>query len=262
MSGEQPEQIWGDTSYLDAVSTLDIVRAYKRRTFELLGARPGMQLLDVGCGPGDDVRALAELVGSGGRVVGVDVREEMIAEARSRSAGQNLPVEFHLASVYQIDFADNTFDGSRADRVFQHLERPQEALAEMVRVTRSDGRVAVYDVDWETLVIDTPDRALTRKLVNYSCDIHATGWAGRMLPRLFRACGLQDIAVEPSTAIIADFVTADRLLEFRPWAEEVQAAGIISAEEGASWLESLEQAKQAGQFFSAITGFIVGGRKP
>jgi ubiquinone/menaquinone biosynthesis C-methylase UbiE len=263
-SMSQPDQqsFWGDTSYLDAVSAMSAAQAYKRRTFELLDAQPGTKILDVGCGPGDDVLALAELVGADGGVVGVDVRTEMIAEARSRAARRDLPVEFQIGSAYQLDFADETFDGCRADRVFQHLDRPQKALAEMVRVTRSGGRVVVFDADWEMLVIDSPHRAVTRKILNYDCDIRANGWAGRALLRLFRASGLQYIAVEQSAGIVTDFATANYAFGLQEMAETAQAAEIISDEERRLWLEYLEQAGREGLFFSAVTGFIVCGRKP
>jgi ubiquinone/menaquinone biosynthesis C-methylase UbiE len=259
---ELQQGFWGDAQYLDAVSAQDAVQRYKRRTYALLDARPGARILDVGCGIGDDVRAMAELVGSTGQVVGVDVREEMIAEARGRSVGLDLPVEFLVGSLYQLDFADDAFDGCRADRVYQHLDRPQDALAEMTRVTRSGGRIVVFDVDWETLAIDMPDRIVTRKILNWGCDMHGSGWVGRSLLRLFRTAGLQDIVVEPITAILTDFATADSLFGFREDADAAQAAGVITADEGQAWLNSLEQARREGWFFCALTCFTACGRKP
>jgi hypothetical protein len=73
-------------------------RAYKHHTFTLLGMQAGHHLLDVGCGTGEDVRALARLVGSNGRVVGLDIREELIAEARKRAA--DTEVEFYVGDIY------------------------------------------------------------------------------------------------------------------------------------------------------------------
>jgi ubiquinone/menaquinone biosynthesis C-methylase UbiE len=78
-------------SYLDTVTTLETVRRIKQRTYDLLQVREGYHLLDVGCGLGDDVRALAEQVGPAGRVAGVDSSETMIAEARKRLVGMNPP---------------------------------------------------------------------------------------------------------------------------------------------------------------------------
>lgn len=140
--------------YLDKVSAIESVQAYKRRTYNLMKIEEGHCVLDIGCGAGDDVLKLAEMVGSSGRAVGVDNSEAMIYEAQKRSETLNLPAEFRVGDIYDLDEEDNTFDSCRADRIFQHLSNPQHALAEMVRVTRPGGRVVIFDVDWETLVID------------------------------------------------------------------------------------------------------------
>src|SRR5262245_28793611 len=108
----------------------------KQRSFDLLELSNGDQVLDVGCGTGEDVWALAALVGNAGSAVGVDKSQLMIAEARRRSAGLALPVDFRLGDIYALDFADNTFAGCRAERVFTHLEDVGRALAELCRVTR------------------------------------------------------------------------------------------------------------------------------
>src|SRR6516165_4774666 len=64
------------------------------------------KVLDVGCGLGDDAFELARLVRSGGRVVGVDVSENMINTARNRAAAQNLAVAFEVGDAQALRFAD------------------------------------------------------------------------------------------------------------------------------------------------------------
>src|SRR5262249_14549020 len=71
--------------YLDQASALSWARAYKPRTIAMLGLAAGHHALDVGCGTGDDVRAMAALVAPTGRVVGLDGSAAMVAEARRRS---------------------------------------------------------------------------------------------------------------------------------------------------------------------------------
>lgn len=58
--------------YLDQLVALEDMRRYKRDSCRLVGAREGARLLDIGCGAGDDARALARLIGGSGRVVGLD----------------------------------------------------------------------------------------------------------------------------------------------------------------------------------------------
>lgn len=174
--------------YLDTVSALDVVQQWKARTFALLDARAGQQLLDVGCGLGDDVRTLAQRVGRTGRVVGVDTSTTMIEEARKRTAGQPLPVEYYVGDAQRLDFPDETFDGCRAERVFVHLAHPQAALTELVRVTRSGGRIVVGDPDFDSFLVDGGERELARRLMHFATDRMArNGWMGRQLWAL--CCG-------------------------------------------------------------------------
>ena len=175
MSDQGPTYAWTNidrtadpgtfVGYLDAISGLDFARAYKQQTFALLGLRRGDRVLDVGCGTGDDARALAQIVGPTGRVVGLDASAAMIDEARQRSDGLGLPLEFLVGDAHRLDFADATFDGARADRTFQHLEDPERALAELARVTRPDGAVVVAGPDWGTLIVDAPDQVTTRRVL-------------------------------------------------------------------------------------------------
>lgn len=247
---------------LDTASGMEGGQAYKRQVLALLDVREGHYVLDVGCGTGDDVRMMAQLVGSTGRVVGVDNSATMIAEAQKRTDGQDLPVEYRIADAHRLDFADNTFDCCRADRAFQHLEDPRRALTEMMRVARSGARIVVVDPDWGTLAVDAPDRNVTRKILNFRCDGIRNGWMGRRLFALFQEVGVAEIAIAPMVLASTNFAVVDQLGDLRQAAEGLAGAGEISATEAASWLDQLERADQAGRFFAAATLFIVAGRKP
>jgi len=248
-------------NYLDQASANESMRRLKQHTFALMGARAGSHLLDAGCGTGDDVRALAQLAGPDGRVAGVDSSEAMIAEACKRSAGSSLPVEFYAASIYQLDFPDNTFDAARAERVFMHLSEPRKALAEMQRVVKPGGYLVVVDPDWEALVVDSSDRRLTRRIWQFAVDGVVNGWIGRQLAGLFKVQSLAEIGVEPITLISTDLEDASRGWGFRMHAARARDAGVITADEAAQWLADLEERDRTGRFFAALTGFVVRGRK-
>ena len=218
--------------YLDTMSAQAPMQALKRRSFALLAVHPGAHLLDVGCGPGDDVRALAQLVGRTGRVVGVDQSATMIAAARTRAAGAPLSVAYQVGDAQHLAFADESFDGCRAERVLMHVAHPQHALAEMIRVTRRGGRLVVLDPDFETLVVGAADQRVTRRggrlvvldpdfetlvvgaadqrvtrrILNFLCDrIVRHGWSGRQCPALFRAAQLTEIQVAAETVLYTEY---------------------------------------------------------
>ena len=250
--------------YLDAVRTTDAARTYKQQSLARIGIERGHAILDVGCGPGDDVREIARLVGGGGRAVGVDCDYQMIAEAWRRlgpRVGAN--IEFRVCDAHQLPFADGTFDGCRSDRAFQHFADTSLALREMIRVARSGGRIVVSDPDWETLTLDSPDRALTRRIVQFVADTFVRhGWMGRQLPRLFRQQGLAAVEVDTAVVTLDNFEVADRLWGLTRNAERCRDAGFITAEEMASWLGGLSAADDSSAFFGAHVGFVVSGRRP
>jgi SAM-dependent methyltransferase len=189
----------------------------------------------------------------------------MIREARRRATGSGLPVEFRLGEAHRLEFADHTFDGCRAERVFTHLERPEQALAEMCRVTRPGGRIVITEPDVETCIVDSPDGALTRRILNHYCDSLLNGWMGRQLPRLFHQAGLAEIMVTPWTNIGNRFSLTDPdggSFALQRAAALAQAARVVTAAEAAGWLGQLEGASQAGCFFQAMLLFTVSGRKP
>lgn len=246
---------------LDMASSLQQVQAVKRLTFELLEIHPGDHVLDVGCGTGEDVQALAQLAGRTGKVIGIDNSATMIAEAQKRAANLELPVEFRIGNVLQLDFPDHTFSGCRANRVLTHLTEPRQALMEMVRVARPQARIVCFDRDWDSLMINADDHRLTRKVTNFICDNYPNGWMGRQLPILFSECGLIDIQVVSDTLWLTDFAFAEKAMELRETATQLVEQGVTSKEEMAAWLQEQEERGRTGRFFAAVTGFAVSGRK-
>ncbi len=89
-------------------------------------------ILDVGCGEGVVTRRLAQV--SGASTVGVDLDTDTLSEQWHRHAGDR--VSFQAASAYELPFDDGSFDCVCALEVLEHLERPRDALAELVRVSR------------------------------------------------------------------------------------------------------------------------------
>jgi SAM-dependent methyltransferase len=130
-----------------------VLQSHRWRTVENSAAylipslRPGLDLLDVGCGPGTITVDLAARVAPG-RVLGIDVSADPLGEARSAAERAGVPVTFEVGDVYALAAPDDSFDVVHAHQVLQHLTDPVAALREMARVCRPGGVVAVRDVDY------------------------------------------------------------------------------------------------------------------
>jgi ubiquinone/menaquinone biosynthesis C-methylase UbiE len=244
--------------FLDARSGFAGERDVKELEISMLAVAPGSVVLDVGCGTGNDVREIAGLVGPGGKVVGLDASCAMIDESRRRASGSGIPVEFVLGNVYGLEFPDQSFDRARADRVFIHLEDPERALAEMMRVLRPGGRIVVSDPDCDTIFVDSPKRETTRKVIHSVCDQSGSGMVGRELPRLFMQAGLSNIACVPRV-LTMDLTLMHRL--FDGHLAEPAVAAMFDPGELDCWWHEATRAEAEGRLYAGVTVFTTAGEK-
>lgn len=123
-----------------------LVDGYLRYARELLALARPATVLEVGCGPGDLARRLVDPEGDTGKGVvlyhGIDISERHIGEARECCPGGH----FHVASAYHLPFPDRSFDLVIACEVFEHLDRPNDAMREVHRVC---GASFLISVPWE-----------------------------------------------------------------------------------------------------------------
>lgn len=167
-----------------------VLRSHRWRTAENSAAyllphlRPGMDVLDVGSGPGTITVDLARAVFPG-RVVGIDASEAVVAEATRLAADQGVEnVEFRVADAYEPGFADGSFDVVHAHQVLQHLGRPVEALAAWRGLVSPDGVVAARDCDYAGAIVAPTRPGLELWSITYqrlARTNHGTPDAGRHL---------------------------------------------------------------------------------
>jgi ubiquinone/menaquinone biosynthesis C-methylase UbiE len=244
----------GAAEWMDTMCDWPFIRAYKERTVDLLQVKPGARLLDVGCGTGHDTRALAMTAGPDGIAIGVDASAVMLKTAHTRGGS------YLQADARALPYEDGAFDGTRIDRVLQHVPGPEDAVHEVARVTRAGGRVVAIDPDQETLVADVSDPALLRKVKDFRRDRNlCNGTIGRQLPRLFRLAGLADVECEAATLVLTDPHDA---FGFKTWPRLMQAEGLLADVEVARWKAVIDASVAGGEFLYAVTFFITSGSKP
>ena len=103
-----------------------------------LGA--GERVLDVACGTGNLAIPAAR---TGANVTGVDIAPNLIAQAKSRAAAESLPITFDVGNAEQLPYDDASFDTAVTMFGAMFAARPERAAAELLRVTKSGGRIAM-----------------------------------------------------------------------------------------------------------------------
>ncbi|TVL92961.1 methyltransferase domain-containing protein [Streptomyces sp. SAJ15] len=150
----------GDTAVYTHGHHASVLRSHTWRTAAnsagyLLGElRPGLSVLDIGCGPGTISADLAERVAPRGRVTAVDSAPDVLEHARAHAEGRGLPADalrVAVADVLALGFPDDSFDVVHAHQVLQHVSDPVRALREMRRVCRPGGVVAARDADYAAM---------------------------------------------------------------------------------------------------------------
>ena len=236
MHASEPGPAWQATTVSERYTHghhESVLRSHQWRTAAnsagyLLGdLRPGLHVLDVGCGPGTITLDLARRV-PGGRVVGIDQADAALAAARSAAEHAGVDnVSFEPGDAYDLAFDDRTFDVVHAHQVLQHLTDPVAALREMRRVCRRDGVVAVRDSDYPAMAWHPAEPALDRWLALYCLVARSNGGepaAGRHLTSWARAAGFRRVTSSASAWCFA--VETDRRWWGETWAERVVSSAL------------------------------------
>ena len=251
-----------DPQYLAAVA--ERLKDAKERSYSLMHVQTGQRVLDVGCGPGTDTLPLAHLVGSTGEVVGVDTDADMIAQANlsAASAGVASWVTHQQADTMALPFETASFDACRCERMLQHVMHPDQAVSEMVRVTKPDGWVVAGEPDWGTHSISTSEVDIERRLAR----VHAercirNGYIGRQLYSMFTQQQLREISVSLETLFLTQYAVARNLFLLDCREREAVVAGLVTEDDLQRWRASLEQAEAGGVFFGSMCGVMVAGRR-
>jgi SAM-dependent methyltransferase len=205
-----------------------VLRSHRWRTAENSAAyllphlRPGMTVLDVGCGPGTITADLAARIAPG-RLTACEITADALALAEAEAARQGRAnIDFAVSDVHALDFPDGAFDVVHAHQVLQHAGDPVQALREMRRVCAPGGIVAARDADygaftWFPLVPELAEwLALYRRV---ACGNGGEPDAGRRLLSWARDAGFREVVASCSTWCFA--TPEDRAWWGGMWAERV-----------------------------------------
>jgi SAM-dependent methyltransferase len=234
-------------------------RAMFRTLIDLMAPQPGEAILDVGCGSGALDRLLAARLGEANPITAIDTNAFLRSEALALAKAEGLDgrIRFAPGNAEALPFADGSFGCAFSATVLEECDADR-ALAEMVRVVRSGGRVGVIvrSIDlpqWWS--VEAPE-GLHQRMSTPPQSVAAKGVADASLYRRAQAAGLLDLSCFPA------LVTLDRpagpIWRYR----EDHLLAQLTPQETAAWRIARAAAAADGQLFMAHPMHCVVGRKP
>jgi ubiquinone/menaquinone biosynthesis C-methylase UbiE len=194
------------------------------------GLKPGMRIIDAGCGPGVYSRTLARLTGPAGRVDGFDISPSRIEAASSLPIEPgSAPLTFRTGDVYAPPFTEGEADFVLCQFVFEYLQEPERAVRSLSKLLKPGGILLLRDGDGNGQTVWPMPEVLERSLPTMFAAMAKTGfdaYSGRKLFLHMRRAGLSDIQGQ-----VGAWVTS----------------GCAPDEERSNWTQRLEALSPLGQ---------------
>jgi demethylmenaquinone methyltransferase/2-methoxy-6-polyprenyl-1,4-benzoquinol methylase len=151
-TGPQPEfvkdifsSIAGTYDKANDVITMGLARDWRKKLVSWSGAKAGQKVLDCATGTGDLALDFKRVVGPTGSVLGTDFCKEMLDYAPAKAQAADLEIQFEVADAMNLQYESKTFDITSISYGIRNVQKPETALTEMARVTRTGGHVMILE---------------------------------------------------------------------------------------------------------------------
>jgi SAM-dependent methyltransferase len=248
---DETEQVQTYIRALEAFDRIGQLQELKQLARATL--KPGGAVLDVGCGFGLETMRLAEQAGRAS-TCGIDKSARFIEEARRRAKAANLAIDYEVGSADALPYADASFDHVRAERLLIYFGDVRPALAEMRRVLRPGGTLALIEPDFGTTTVNLPDRNLVRRVMAHEADTAvAQSWLPGRLPAILAELGFSDVAIATRVLVFGQDLAVDYFLGT---GRKAAAAGAISEAEHTAWKGGIADLRQSEHLFGSEGYFL------
>jgi ubiquinone/menaquinone biosynthesis C-methylase UbiE len=234
---------------------LELARKNPQAAFAHLGLKPGISVLDCGCGTGDMLALIARLIAPG-EAYGGDISQTMLATAQRHITDETKNLHFELMDVQALSFPDQRFDRVMATQLLVHVPDPRLAFREICRVTNHNGLVAAADMDWDTLVFGSSDKELGRRFTHLFSDGIRNGLVVREYAGWFRQEGFTNIQVIPQPMVFDNWTAAKEWI-LDPSISHFVRTGMMSSEEASRFMQDISSRSEQGYFIAGLTFYTV-----
>jgi len=237
-------------------ATPDIV-AQRASVLALLDLQPGERVVDIGSGPGYLLASMADAVGPGGTVHGVDPSPPMNGLAQAR-AGDRDWVHITEGDALALPLPGRSVDVAVSTQVYEYVADIPAALAELRRVLRPGGRVLLLDTDWDSVVWHVTDRARHARVMAAWEEHLAHPRLPRTLAGLLRRAGFtvngQHVIPLFNPELHEDTYSANIMQLIARFVPGRQG---VTAEDAQGWSADVRARAAEGEYFFSVNRYCV-----
>ena len=183
----------------------ELLKPEARWMLDQIGVDRNWWTIDVGCGPLGILDLLADSTGPGAEVIGLERDPNMLEFGHELMAERGLDsVRLIQGDAHDTGLPASSFDLAHSRLLLVNVPNPMGVVAEMARITRPGGWVALEEVDWVSWVCE-PMHPAWNRLLNINAEIWGKRgmdvFVGRKLPRLLTQAGLTDVHCKVHTPV-------------------------------------------------------------
>jgi ubiquinone/menaquinone biosynthesis C-methylase UbiE len=224
---------------LEFLDDLPCFRAYKERSIDALCLTKAARAIDLCCGLGHDLLRMRRRAAHA-EVVGLDRSGSLLSVAGKELANER-GITLVEGDARETGFPGGHFDAVRVDRSLQHIERPQEVVAEMARILKRGGRAVVCEPDWDTFRVTSSHEEEFEKAAAFWRGSFANPRAGwRAAGQLTRE-GMEVFLVEANLVLARSFEEADKVFDVRSTLGRCVANRILEKDVAAEIVRDMER---------------------
>jgi arsenite methyltransferase len=240
-------------------STPDVV-AQREATTRRLALKPGEQVIDIGCGPGFLCESMATDVGATGRVLGIELSEDLVRFATGRKSRPW--IDYRPGDATTLDVPTASFDAVVSTQVVEYVPDADAALREMYRVLRPGGRGILVDTDWDTVIWYSSDPTRMARILKAWEEHCAHPRLARALAPRLRASGFIVGRVEGYPIINTAYDPSTYSHGLARLTTEYLAKRNFDSQVVADWLADLVNLSNQNAYFFSINRYFFPVTKP
>ena len=229
---------------------------------QALQLKSGERVIDIGTGPGFLAREMADTVGPGGYIHGVDTSEPMLKHAAARCADRPW-VRLERADAIRLPVPDASFDAAVCVQVLEYVAEIRIALSEMYRVLKPGGRAVVVATDWDSILWHSRNVARMRRVLEaFEGHCALTDLPRTLGPKLVEAgfTSIQHGLVAQFNTTLSEERFSRHLIRFVT--SFVPGRKGIAQAEVQAWADELRDLSDRGEYFFCLSQFLFRAEKP